>query len=374
MEWDWFRTFALIVSPTFSIILLIYYIIQRSNYRYKGMLVDLCMFCVVLFISNIIAGGDIKRCIGVIYPLIALQVLYILIFNSKNYKQTLLYISVFFFVMCLVNFVGVMTMSIEDGQKYFLGGENHVGYPLIVGLFYNLLYYRVTGHKKMLAFFFFLQVLTIFRIFSGSNVVGLLITIVLLSPFVTFFHRKITLNKMVITYFFIIFVVLVIGLDFMIYSDSFSSFLERTLGKDTTFSGRTEIWSLVLMYIYLSPIFGYGVLLDGSVFMLPSRWEPSGFKMDSSHNQILQTAYESGLITILFLYFMLRKLSILLHKSSDDSIKTIVKSVCIGILVMYLAEAPSLNPLLEIIIVSSIFAELEKWNEKKYIRVSHSLS
>ena len=160
----------------------------------------------------------------------------------------------------------------------------------------------------------------------------------------------------------------------MIYSDSFSSFLERTLGKDTTFSGRTEIWSLVLMYIYLSPIFGYGVLLDGSVFMLPSRWEPSGFKMDSSHNQILQTAYESGLITILFLYFMLRKLSILLHKSSDDSIKTIVKSVCIGILVMYLAEAPSLNPLLEIIIVSSIFAELEKWNEKKYIRVSHSLS
>lgn len=359
MQWPFFKAIVLILAPITSVFLVIKFCSERKKIKYKGIINELCFFCAIYFLANLVAGGDMRRCVGLIYPAISLQIIYIYVVHCNRIRVFAFQVSMLFLLMNCINFI-LMFLNPGDWKHFFLGGENGVGYPLLLGLMYNVLYFNLTGIKTLLLPFVVLQVATIFMIFSGSNVVGLVLVLLLLSPLAYKLHEWLSLNQLTLIYFIVLFVIIVFGIEMMLDSSSFSDILEKTLGKDATMSGRTDIWILVLSEIYDSPIWGHGVLLDGSVFELPAKWEPSGFKMDSAHNQILQTTYESGLITIFAIYLMVRRLSIILEKTNKMRCKIIFKSFCLGVLVMYLAEAPNLFPLFEVVLLGSVIGQLEE--------------
>ena len=85
--------------------------------------------------------------------------------------------------------------------------------------------------------------------------------------------------------------------------------LFRVLGRDPTFTGRTDLWALVVSAISRHPIlgYGYGAFWSGMKpevlnIYIASRWLPMG-----AHNGFLELCLAFGSVGLpLFLYFILR--------------------------------------------------------------------
>jgi O-antigen ligase len=89
--------------------------------------------------------------------------------------------------------------------------------------------------------------------------------------------------------------------------------LFRVLGRDPTFTGRTDLWALVVSAISRHPIlgYGYGAFWSGMKpevlnIYIASRWLPMG-----AHNGFLELCLAFGSVGLpLFLYFILRSFRI----------------------------------------------------------------
>jgi exopolysaccharide production protein ExoQ len=85
--------------------------------------------------------------------------------------------------------------------------------------------------------------------------------------------------------------------------------LFRVLGRDSTFTGRTDLWALVVSAISRHPIlgYGYGAFWSGMKaevlnIYIASKWLPMG-----AHNGFLELCLAFGIVGLpLFLYFILR--------------------------------------------------------------------
>jgi exopolysaccharide production protein ExoQ len=83
--------------------------------------------------------------------------------------------------------------------------------------------------------------------------------------------------------------------------------LFRVLGRDPTFTGRTDLWALVLPAIAKHPIvgYGYGAFWSGTNnevlnIHIASRWLPMG-----AHNGYLELCLAFGILGLLLLFFVL---------------------------------------------------------------------
>jgi O-antigen ligase len=93
------------------------------------------------------------------------------------------------------------------------------------------------------------------------------------------------------------------GLAFPILGGSGSSGFLALLGRDATFTGRTEIWQAILPVALRNPIFGVGF---GSFWIAPPISYSLSIMVNESHNGYLDVFVELGLVgLILFLVFLL---------------------------------------------------------------------
>lgn len=76
-----------------------------------------------------------------------------------------------------------------------------------------------------------------------------------------------------------------------------------SLGRDSTFTGRTVIWEAVLRYVDLEPVHGYGwgALWSADTYVTRQIWGIAGFDFSHAHNAYLDALAQVGWVGLLLL-------------------------------------------------------------------------
>ena len=193
-------------------------------------------------------------------------------------------------------------------------------------------------------------------IFSGSNVVGLVCMLLFLIPNVI--QRKIaslSLNTLLLVFVSLfVFVILFGNLMIILESPLVSYVIEDLLGKNLTLTNRTLIWGMVVDGFLNSPIIGNGVRETTSLFYISEQYT-KGYM--SAHNQILQSLYETGILFFVSLVPLFNELNKSL-KGSVPFFSLIVKGSIFSFLVMYMAEAPGMDKILNLVVFGLLVSKM----------------
>lgn len=103
-----------------------------------------------------------------------------------------------------------------------------------------------------------------------------------------------------------------------------------------------------------SPIIGNGVRETTSLFYISEQYT-KGYM--SAHNQILQSLYETGILFFVSLVPLFNELNKSL-KSSVPFFSLIVKGSIFSFLVMYMAEAPGMDKILNLVVFGLLVSKM----------------
>ena len=129
-------------------------------------------------------------------------------------------------------------------------------------------------------------------------------------------------------------------------TDFLGPFLQTAFGKDTTFSGRSEIWTQAQQFILQSPVFGYGfestvdkVIKYGNVSFV------------NAHNQLLEVSYDGGILLLTVFLAILGLVAVSLYRNRG-SVAGVVGSLAFFLLgIEMLQEVLIENPIFWFIIL-----------------------
>lgn len=220
-------------------------------------------------------------------------------------------------VLVYMNFYNLLQnpfgMLNSSGEPYFLLGTN----------------YNQIGTKILFAFLFSIITSNINKWFVLNNlvvgalgltsvlIVGSMTSVVCLSilmlAYILSWNHKV--NKLLfwsLLGFFCFFQIFIVFVGEHLSGGIFYDFLD-SIGKDSTFTGRTRLWERSLFYFWDSPIFGHG-------FITPSDYANSLFfhgDARNSHNYIYNLLHKGGIV-LLFIVCKLLSISFRNIKSSFD--------------------------------------------------------
>lgn len=342
------------VSKVFSIIIIA---ILLLKHREKKMIaffgyIFLPFFCMLL--STIINDGNIRTVFTVMYPIFSLAAL--IIWQCDTLYRTVYFvrcISILYFSLAVINFIFLILSPSyfvsNSGDMYFLGGENHIGYPLIKGLCFVLLDYYFTGNKIYLFTYLIVHITTILIVFSGSNMIGLFCMILFVIPNpLSRLIRNLSLCRLLMMFSGVfVFIILLGNLNVLLNTSLASYVIEGLLGKELTLSYRTIIWDMVIDGFFNSPFIGNGIRDTVNLFYISERYT-TGYM--SAHNQILQSLYECGILFFISLVPVVYNVS---NKCqyAVPFVGNIFKATYCTILVMFMGEAPGMDKLLSMFII-----------------------
>lgn len=318
---------------------------------------------VSLLISTIIGYGDIRRFFSMVYcPLGLLALFQIKCQNLKSSRFFIHSLSLFFYSLCLIEFIFVLCfpqgINYNNKYLYFLGGENLLGFSLLCGLLIVLIDYYLKGcSKKYMLSYIIMEVVTILIIFSGGNVSGTTITLLLLLPLTRQILR--TPFIYIVLFFIGAFVFLIVFNHLQsVLNDSYVQYIVMdVLGKNLTLTNRTDIWGIAINGFFKNPIWGYGIRESTNLFYLARSHNEF-----SAHNQFLQSLYEGGIMFYVSLAPLLLYTSHLLNHTKHFGF--LIKAVTIGLMTMYMSEASGLTFMLFIITIACSIAPILKSNLK----------
>lgn len=214
--------------------------------------------------------------------------------------------------------------------KWIFGAKNnHIIWYIVTIYLCSLLAFN--NDKKA----FFYKVLLVILILLSSGAMYILksstslgtILICDLGLVLTFlFNKKIKTNKLtticVVCYFVFLYIILFGNKSFL------APIVESLLGKEMTFTGRTEIWSVTVNYIKDHPLFGVGVLTQLEAVNLLRDAAPG---LVNCHNHFLQVIWEGGLFLIAIYLIQLFMIVHNLNKSKNNMIRTFSLFVLIAL-------------------------------------------
>ena len=200
-----------------------------------------------------------------------------------------IYINLFF----MWKYQGAMWTGLETGDRFLLAGNyNGFGPVFLLALTIEVLYML---YVKKYDWNFLLLIAVIFYslYFVGSmtSLVGLSLLLVFIVISRYPFRRIVLLS---FAGFYVIFQILAVFLltDFS-NNQYIRYFVEEVLGKDLSFTERTDVWGEVAKYIAARPIFGYG--------FRDVEWYNECFSVLTAHNFIYKILLDGGLILLLLL-------------------------------------------------------------------------
>ena len=313
-----------------------------------------------LMSSTLIGNGDIRRAIMMMYPVFAMAAL--LLWQCSTLKKVIYFVRVIsnlYLILAALNLFFMLYSpglfkNTSSGQLYFLGGENHLGYPLLSGLCFAFLDYYFSRERFRLFVYTGIHIVTIFIVFSGSNVVGLVVMLLLVIPsFVQKIFSSVSLSRILLLFGILFSVIILFGGLVSFLNISIVSYLvEDVLGKNLTLTNRTVIWEIVISKFFESPILGYGVRETMNLFYISERYT-QGYL--SAHNQVLQSLYEGGVLFFLALIPLLRRFENTLRQTTPF-ICNVYKAAFCSVLVMYMAEAPGMDKILMLMVKGIVIA------------------
>lgn len=343
------------LSKVCSIVILLLACSNRRSGKFAfSFLGSIAIIAISLLYTTFFNEGDIRRVIMMMYPIWGMGGL--LLWQCTSLKKTVTFIRAVFYLylsLAIVNFLMLIYspsffLSTSGGVQYFLGGENHIGYPLLSGFCFALLNFYFERKRILFLLYAVIYIATILIVFSGSNVIGLAVMLLLLIP--NALQKAIislSINKLAILFVaFFSFIILLGGLISVLKTPFIVYIIEDLLGKNLTLTNRTLIWEIVVSRFFNSPIIGYGVQETMNLFYISTQYT-KGYL--SAHNQILQSLYEGGILYFMALIPLVRNFSKVL-KQSTPFIENVFKAVFCTFLVMYMGEAPGMDKILMLIL------------------------
>ncbi len=125
--------------------------------------------------------------------------------------------------------------------------------------------------------------------------------------------------------------------------------LLSALGKDPTLTGRTDLWPLVIDYISLKPVLGWGF---GAFWSLDSPGaerisDTLGWVVPNAHNGILEILIEIGFVgALLFVSFLVRSIVIAFKSIArlSSAVGVTLLLCCVGLLFIGATEEVLIDP------------------------------
>ena len=260
----------------------------------------LIVFGVWIFqiLSTIINDGNIQL-ISISYFSVAAACLFFGNQFQKNYSNTVITMAHYLGVLSLLNFIFMILYpnGLVEGENWrgeigywLLGSENNLPGILLPTVVLQLMSYSITKHRITIIYLFIASISIVLST-SSTGLVGLLI-FALFAMFQYFdIEMKVignwfTLGKGVIIVA-ILSVVLIAGSNLSVVS----VIVEDWLGKDMTFTGRSDIWMRFWAVIVESPFLGYGVYFTEAL--------RDSFNTSHQHNYYLHLLFQGGIFTLL---------------------------------------------------------------------------
>lgn len=269
----------------------------------NGRKLDLFDAFLILFNTYVVAISFFMENLtfGILYASVILAELPIFIRGELRKSNTLLKsIYITYVTLVLINFVTMLApLSTDYGDiRYFLGGKNALAMTLIPAMFF-ISYYSYVKYKKVSARNLLFLILIIISLFIGGSATAIVVALVAL--IFILFVNKIHIHPTI----YIISYGLIQLVMFMprILSEIpyVSDFVTGYLGKDLTFTGRSNIWDVSISNIS-SSFFGYGKGNGIITEHFPLIVEYTHVSHLETHNMSLEILLTGGVI--LFLLFV----------------------------------------------------------------------
>lgn len=330
----------------------LYYFIKTIHLLYKEQklfryLTPILGMMLTMFVSTLIHDGSLSRWLQAFYPIcLMIPFLYT---QLQSKVQTSVFLDAISSLYLFVGFLNLVQIcffphlysdDIWGAQIYLLGGENHVQYPLMIGLLFNLLNQYVNGKAQKTILYSVMHITSTFIVFSATSLVACLICMLC----IYFKYFEIILYKIRMIYILyalacVFFVIVCLGGTGIFESTYMAPILEM-LGKDSTLSGRTYVWMTAMLQFFKNPILGNGFsdtanILD--VWIVNANGVGKYYTL-SSHNQFLQTLVEGGVVAIVMLFVFLQRIGNYIDKV-HVKLSVLIKSCIIAFLILLMGEA-----------------------------------
>ena len=282
-----------LVFKIISALYVLYYMIY-VNHGLDSLQVGIVLFFGSLVVTTALNHGDVFHAIRTVtFNMLACLYLDAMIQkDSNNVISILRNICVCYVVVnavLLILFPGGFGKYIPgysmtvDSRLNFLGKDNAFIHFFIFALVTEFLYSR---KKSDTYFMIAVMISTMLYVWSGTGVVVcLLITLFALVFQGKRIERFFNWASLSLTYVGIYCAIAVFRLQ-----DLFSGFIVDVLHKDITFTGRTDLWDMAMLYISRKPYTGYGITAKFLTMKSGISYSP--------HNLILQILLAGGVVSL----------------------------------------------------------------------------
>lgn len=220
-------------------------------------------------------------------------------------------------VLVYVNFYNLLEnpfgMINSDGEPYFLLGTNYnqIGTKILFAFLLSIISSNI--NKWFILNNIGVGVLGVASVLIVGSMTSVVCLSILMLAYILSWNHKV--NKLLfwsLLGFFCFFQIFIVFGGEHLSGGIFYDFLD-SIGKDSTFTGRTRLWERSFFYFWDSPILGHG-------FITPSDYANSLFfhgDARNSHNYIYNLLHKGGIV-LLFVVYKLLSISFRNIKSSFD--------------------------------------------------------
>lgn len=311
----------LLSSASKMIVSIIGYLMLFENFNYNKNILNIKLILLVMLYSFIILFSAVINnniTIGMIYTnFVYIGFIIYINYCMKDFKNFINALNILVTLLIIYNLIlaifvqsSYMYIGYQGSQKVFVGtfeSRNGISMVMIPAIAFILIrseyIYEKVRNKDILLCFMVLIIILLSKSSTGFIVGSLLVIYVLLLKKIKI---KLNINKLMSIYT-IIYTQVVI---FRIQETVFRGFIENTLQKNVTLTGRTLIWDFIMKIIPNSLIFGYGrndIIAQNAIIR----------DVTEAHNGLLEILLCTGIIGLFVFILILLNAFRALNKSNS---------------------------------------------------------
>ena len=311
----------LLSSASKMVVSIIGYLMLFENFNYNKNILNIKLILLVMLYSFIILFSAVINnniTIGMIYTnFVYIGFIIYINYCMKDFKNFINALNIIVTLLIIYNLIlaifvqsSYMYIGYQGSQKVFVGtfeSRNGISMVMIPAIAFILIrseyIYEKVRNKDILLCFMVLIIILLSKSSTGFIVGSLLVIYVLLLKKIKI---KINIDKLMSIYT-IIYTQVVI---FRIQETVFRGFIENTLQKNVTLTGRTLIWDFIMKIIPNSLIFGYGrndIIAQNAIIR----------DVTEAHNGLLEILLCTGIIGLFVFILILLNAFKALNKSNS---------------------------------------------------------
>ena len=311
----------LLSSASKMVVSIIGYLMLFENFNYNKNILNIKLILLVMLYSFIILFSAVINnniTMGMIYTnFVYIGFIIYINYCMKDFKNFINALNILVTLLIIYNLIlaifvqsSYMYIGYQGSQKVFVGtfeSRNGISMVMIPAIAFILIrseyIYEKVRNKDILLCFMVLIIILLSKSSTGFIVGSLLVIYVLLLKKIKI---KININKLMSIYT-IIYTQVVI---FRIQETVFRGFIENTLQKNVTLTGRTLIWDFIMKIIPNSLIFGYGrndIIAQNAIIR----------DVTEAHNGLLEILLCTGIIGLFVFILILLNAFKALNKSNS---------------------------------------------------------